>query len=74
MSELKNFPGSNGLHVGEMAIELAEQEAFSMPIQELLAVAQDAIRDMWLKQAQEDPESVLRMYKSLTGVDDNEQV
>ena len=71
MSELKNFPGPDGLNVGEMAIELAEQEAFSMPIQELLAVAQDAMRDMWLKQAQEDPESVLRMYKALTGVDDN---
>jgi hypothetical protein len=72
MSKLKDFPGSDGLHVGEMAIELAEHVALSMPIQELLAVAQEAINEKWLQHAQEAPEEVVRAYKSLMGVDDNE--
>ncbi len=65
----KNFPGPDGLHVGEMAEELAEREAFAMPIQELLAVAQDAIRDAWLKQAQDAPDSVVEAYKAMRGAE-----
>jgi hypothetical protein len=58
---------SNGLHEGEMALELAEYDMAHMTIPELLEIAGDALKSSWLQRAVDYPERVRDQYNNLIG-------
>jgi hypothetical protein len=58
---------SNGLHEGEMALELAEYDRLHMTVAELLDIAGDALRTSWLQRAVLEPQRVRDQYNNLIG-------
>ena len=65
MSSDKYFPGSDGLHVGEMAAEMADYEAGMLTVQEAMDIAHDYLRERWLERATKAPDAVRLAYNDL---------
>ena len=54
-------------HTGDMAMALAEYDVQHMTIQELVAIATDAITSSWLHKAEQYPALVRDQYNNLIG-------
>ena len=63
----KDFPGLDGLHVGEMAEEMAEYELGSLSVQEALDLAGTLLYERWAKRAQQAPQGVKEAYMAMMG-------
>ena len=54
-------------HEGDMALELAEREFFSISWQEMKELAMVTLVAQWTMRAQLDPEGVRKAYEEMTG-------
>lgn len=63
----KDFPGFDGLHIGEMVQELAEREVDSISVQEALRYSYMWLQGYWQERAEDDPHAVVEAYKNMLG-------
>jgi hypothetical protein len=54
----------------DMALELAEREMVTQPVQAMIEMANRVIRTKWVKAAEHHPDSVRALYNSMIGESD----